>query len=188
MLRKSERCGIEIVPYEGTAEDYRGMLVETLGRRGPEATASATLYSVGFFQAVLDELRPSGPLWAWAARYQGRIIAVVLLVHDDREAHYISGASLSSYRHLPTSYLLHWHAMLTAMRAGLQVYDFGSAPGPAGSAAFKESFAPEAIEYARLSRASRLVRGAKAAYVRSITLRARLGAWWRRATTAGTSQ
>jgi Acetyltransferase (GNAT) domain len=188
MLRKSERCGIEIVPYQGTAEEYRRMLAETLGRSGPEATASATFYGVSFFQALFEQLGPSGPLWAFVARYQGRTISIVLLVHDDQEAHYISGASLSSYRHLPTSYLLHWQAMLTAMRAGLRVYDFGSAPGPPGSAAFKESFAPEAIEYTRLSRASRLVRGAKAAYTRSIAVRARLEAWWRQSASARTPQ
>jgi hypothetical protein len=178
-LRKSEQFGIEIVPYEGSAEDYRRMLLETLGRRGMEAAAA--LYRVRFFRALLDELRPSGLPWAWGARYEGRIIAAALLVHDEREVHYISGASLSSYRHLPTSYLLQWHAILTAMRAGLQVYDFCGSWGPREFRLFKESFGGNPIEYARLSRASRFVRGAKAAYLSLLTLRARVVAWCRRA-------
>jgi lipid II:glycine glycyltransferase (peptidoglycan interpeptide bridge formation enzyme) len=159
------------------------MLVETLDRRGPQATASVTFYGVRFFQALLDELRPSGPLWAFGARYEGHIIAAALLIHDDREVHYISGASLSSYRHLPTSYLLHWHVMLTAMRAGLRLYDLGAGMGTPVST-FKESFAPKRIEYTRLSRASRLVRGVKTAYWKSLLLREWLVARWRQATTS----
>jgi len=134
-IRKAQTLGIEIVPLADAHLFYQ-ILDETLKRHG-----SASWQSERFFQLVIDRLMPRDLLWAWGAKYQGKIIATGLFFRDNQEVHFISGASLSEYGSLPTSYLLHWHAIETATLAGLRAF-YTNASGVRSIDQFKESFRP----------------------------------------------
>jgi len=134
-VRKATREGVEIVPLEDPELFYR-ILQDTFRRHG-----STSWQPRSFFEALMRELPKRGLLWSWGARYEDQIIATGLFFHDDREMHYIAGASLARYGSLPTSYLLHWHAITVAVREGLQVYNSDSSEVPSIDR-FKETFNP----------------------------------------------
>lgn len=138
-IRKSQQMGIQIVPINDARMYYR-MLDETFARRG-----TTGWHPAGFFQALIEELVPRQLLWAWGAEYEGQLIAACLFLYNDQEMYYLSGASLTQYRSLPTSYLLHWIAIVSAVRAGVRSYDLAGRGDP-GIAHFKESFNPEETE------------------------------------------
>jgi CelD/BcsL family acetyltransferase involved in cellulose biosynthesis len=158
-IRRSEQLGLRVAPFEGDASDYYAMLQETFGRR--ERTA---WHPERFFRALFELLIPAGLVRVWSTRYQGETIAAGIFVHDDREMHYVSGASRSAYRTLPTSYLMHWHAIRSAAAEGLAIYDFGGT-GTRSISEFKESFAPTLVEYWNLAWASSPARLAKRVFL-----------------------
>jgi len=92
--------------------------------------------------------------------------------------HFVSGASRSHYRSLPTSYLLHWHAIMAAVDAGLCVYDLNG-NGVASINQFKESFGPEAIEYWSFYWAARHVRYASRIFLTALPYLGRFRRWRR---------
>lgn len=134
-IRKARKAGIEIEPLRDPTL-YFQMLDETFRRH-----ETTSFHSETFFQLVLDGLVPADRLWAWRAMYEGQEIAVGLFLHDDREVHFISGASLPEFGNLPTSYLLHWHAIVTGINAGLCVFN-SDASRVRSIDRFKESFRP----------------------------------------------
>jgi Acetyltransferase (GNAT) domain len=134
-IRKAAREGVTIVPFDDPAL-FHSILGETFRRHG-----SSSRHPKRFFEAIMRTLPAHDLLHAWAAEYEGRVIAVGLFLYDDQEMHYLSGASLPEYGSLPTSYLLHWHAMATAARAGLSVFNSEASRVPSIDA-FKESFNP----------------------------------------------
>ena len=167
-VRKSQRLGLRIVPLED-ARLYHRMHNETLGRRG-----ISELYTESFFQQLLDV--PAEFLWALGVEYEGHTIAAGIFFHDDCEVHYLSGASFSQYRSLPTSYLLHWHIVTSAVRAGLRIYDLGARP-TANVDLFKKSLNPELTNHYFLSEASNSVRYVKNFFVSSLPRLTRIKRW-----------
>lgn len=163
-IRKSERLGVKIVPF-CDAKQYHYMLDETITR----GTGSGSVYPERLYQVLLQALVPQQHLWVWGAEYESQIIAAGLFLHDDQEMHYVSGASLSQYRYLPTGYLLQWHAIKTAMQAGIQRYDLtGRGESEHDSVNhFKEAFSPEPITYWSPSWAPGYVRYAKQTFLSS---------------------
>jgi GNAT acetyltransferase-like protein len=134
-VRKAARAGVEIVPFDD-ADVFFDILQDTMRRHG-----SASFHPRRFFREIMAELPSRDLLWSFGARYDGKIIAAGLFLHDDREVHFLSGASLLEYGSLPTSYLLHWHAITEGVRNGLCV--FNSEPSGIESIdAFKETFNP----------------------------------------------
>ncbi|MFB3906509.1 MAG: GNAT family N-acetyltransferase [Acidobacteriota bacterium] len=134
-IRKAKQQQIEILPLCDSHLFFQ-VLEQTFIRH-----RHASWQSEKFFQLIMTELTTPDLLWSWSARYQGKIIAVGLFLHDDREMHFISGASLPEHGSLPTSYLMHWHAIETAVNAGLRVYN-SDASEVRSIDQFKESFRP----------------------------------------------
>jgi len=134
-VRAATRQGISIAPLDDHRIFHR-MLEETFHRHG-----SSSWHSARFFETIMRELPPRGLLWSWGAHYDDQIIAAGLFLHDDREMHFISGASLPRYGRLPTSYLVHWHAIATAARHGLRVFN-SDASKIRSIDQFKETFNP----------------------------------------------
>ena len=134
-VRKAARAGVEIVPLDDPGLFYR-ILQDTFRRHD-----STSWHPPRFFETIMGELPPLGLLWGWGARYDEQIIAAGLFLHDDREMHFISGASLHEFGSLPTSYLLHWHAIAAAAREGLLVFN-SEASGIPSIDQFKETFNP----------------------------------------------
>ncbi len=168
-VRKSQRLGLRIVPLKD-ARLYYQMHNETLGRRGIRGW-----YSESFFRQLLDDV-PAEFLWAFGVEHEGNIIAAGIFFHDDCEVHYLSGASFSQYRSLPTSYLLHWHVVTSAVRAGLRIYDLGARP-TANVDLFKKAFSPELVNHCFLSESSNRVRYVKNLFVSSLPRLAKIKRW-----------
>jgi lipid II:glycine glycyltransferase (peptidoglycan interpeptide bridge formation enzyme) len=93
--------------------------------------------------------------------YAGTLIAAGLFVYDNQETYYLSGASRTEYRHLPTSYLLHWHVIQDSIAAGRKLYDLGGRNPTANIELFKQSFSPDIATYSHLMHSSNGVRQAK---------------------------
>ena len=134
-VRKAVREGVEIVPFEDPRGFHR-LLQDTFRRHD-----SSTWHSAGFFESIIGTLAPAGLLRGWGARYGEEIIAAGLFFHDEREIHFLSGASTTGHGNLPTSYLLHWHAIVHGIRDGIQVFNT-EASGVRSIDEFKETFNP----------------------------------------------
>lgn len=158
-VRKATREGVEIVPLDDPELFYR-ILQDTMHRHG-----SASWHPPRFFETIMRELPPLGLLCGWGARFDEQIIAAGLFLHDDREMHFISGASLLRYGSLPTSYLLHWHAIAQAVRDGLLVFN-SEASGIPSIDQFKETFNPVRERRSTLIWAPRSVWAAQRAFKR----------------------
>lgn len=159
-IRKAQRVGIETVPLDDARLFYE-ILDETLRRHG-----SASWHSERFFKLILAALIPRDLLWAWGARYEGSIIGAGLFFHDDQEMHFISGASRPEWGSLPTSYSIHWHAIETAARAGIRVFN-SDASRISSIDQFKETFRPTLDERYTLIWAPNHVRYAQRVFLSS---------------------
>ncbi len=134
-IRRAERTGIEIVPFDDASLFYH-LLDETFRRHG-----TTGWHSEHFFELIISALLSRDQMWAWGAKYQGQVISAGLFVHDDFEMHFVSGASLPQFGSMPTSYLLQWHAIKEAARLGLKIYN-SDASRVRSIDQFKESFRP----------------------------------------------
>jgi hypothetical protein len=134
-IRRATREGIEIVPLTDPTLYFR-MLEDTMRRHG-----SSSWHKQRFFDSLFTELPARGLMWAWGAQYEEQIIGAGLFFHDQTEMHFLSGASLDQYGSLPTSYLLHWHAIAKAVSEDLGVFN-SEASGIRSIDRFKEAFNP----------------------------------------------
>jgi Acetyltransferase (GNAT) domain len=150
-IRKAERLGIKVVPL-ASARAYHQMHRDTFARWGMPPP-----HPESFFRIILDELVPRGLVWAWGAEHETRMVAAALFLRDADEVHYISGASNSADRSLPTSHLLQWHAITSAAQANHRVYDL-TGRGVPSIDRFKEQFGPQPVEYWSTRWAQRHVR------------------------------
>jgi CelD/BcsL family acetyltransferase involved in cellulose biosynthesis len=158
-VRKAAREGVVIVPFDDAAHFHR-ILADTFRRHG-----SSSWHSRRFFDAILRLREPDDLVRAWAARFDSQIIAAGLFLRDDREMHFLSGASVPGFGSLPTSYLLHWHAISEAAREGLQVFNSEASRIPSIDA-FKESFNPELERRSTLIHAPGALWTARRSFVR----------------------
>jgi len=159
-IKRARREQIEIRPLQDAGMFFY-ILEETLKRHG-----TTSWHKERFFQLLISELIPRDLLWAWGAHYQGETIAAGLFFHDEHEMHFLSGASLPNYGNLPTSYLLHWHAIMTATEAGLKIYNSEASRIPSIDR-FKESFRPNLERRHTLIWSPNYARIAKKVYVYS---------------------
>jgi hypothetical protein len=134
-IRRAEREEIEIVPFDDP-DLYYVMLTTTFARHGAKSFQTEQ-----FFRSLIGEIPSPDPLLCLAASHHGEIVAAGLFLHDDREVHFVSGASLPSNGSRPTSYLLHWHAITTAIAGGCHVFN-SDASRIRSIDQFKESFRP----------------------------------------------
>jgi hypothetical protein len=135
-IRRAEREEIEIAPFADPGLYYR-MLHATFDRHGAKSFQTER-----FFHALIADVPSPVPLQALAATRHGEVIAAGLFLHDCAEVHFVSGASFPDNGSLPTSYLLHWHAITTAIDRGCHVFN-SDASRVRSIDQFKESFRPE---------------------------------------------
>ena len=134
-VRRAQDAGMGIVPFRDASLFYR-TIDETFGRHG-----STSWQKASFFQSFFTKLGSHDMLWAWGVKYEGKIIAGGLFLHDDQDVIFIGGAFLPQYSSLPTSYLLHWSAIELAAKMGIRTYHSNKTNVPTIDR-FKESFRP----------------------------------------------
>jgi len=71
------------------------------------------------------EMIPAENLKLYAAEFQGKIIAMNLMIFFGDTATYLHGASDNEHRNAMAPFLLQWQAILDAKKSGLKKYDFG---------------------------------------------------------------
>ncbi len=127
-VRLAEKKGVEAlragdsINLEDGVKAFHGLLQETTARDGFGGhTANyylQMLHCLGHEKAEL-----------YLARYQGEIIAGVLVTFFGGRAIYYFGASGDKHRNVMAPYLLQWRAMQEAKARGCEWYDFlGTAP------------------------------------------------------------
>jgi hypothetical protein len=157
-VRKAERLGIATDEMKDAHRFYE-MLDGTMRRHG-----TVSWHPERFFHQLMEGLVPRDLLWSWGACYEGKIVAAGLFLHDDNEAHFLSGASEPEYGSLPTSYLLHWHAIEKAAGTGLKTFH-SEASKVRSIDQFKESFRPAQERRHTLIWSPRFVRRAESAFI-----------------------
>lgn len=152
-IRLAERKGVEIT--EGERDDvpaFHELLLETAARDG------FTVRGLGYFETLWDQLAGPGLLKMLLARYQGRLVAGIILFCMGKRSVYTYGASSNEDRKVMPNHLIQWHAIRWAKENGYSIYDFrGVSPvrdgkplneDLAGLNRFKEGFGAVHLEYA----------------------------------------
>lgn len=118
-IRLAGRKGVTI-REEANAEVFCSLNDETTARDGFKSHDSAY---------YADFLTISGARQFTAYTAEGTAIASIITVSTDDTMSYVHGASSNEHRQLMAPYLLQWHAITEAKKAGLTAYDFwGIAP------------------------------------------------------------
>lgn len=118
-LRIADREGIEVVRTQDmdSVHEFYPLILETANRTGFFVEPLAfflNLLSVGFRHGAID---------LFCARFDGELLASIVVVYFGRRATYLYGASSSRNRNKMPSYPLHRAAMAEARRRGCVEYD-----------------------------------------------------------------
>lgn len=103
-------------------------LYRQTARRDKIAIHSESYYRT-LFETVSEVSSESGPyLSLYIARHEGEALAGIIVLHMEKRATYLYGASSDKRRNLMPTYALQWHAITEAKRRGEKVYDFFGIP------------------------------------------------------------
>lgn len=149
-IRLAERHGVAIEPGgEGNLDEFLALHRETEEREG------VRFFRPDYFRAMFatPELKPL--LRHSLARFQGKMLAGILVAHYGDTATYLHGGSSREARSVMAPHLIQWRAILAAKAAGFRWYDFrGVAPADApashpwaGLSRFKRGFGGFDVEY-----------------------------------------
>lgn len=148
-IRLAEKKGVKIKESKDAKQFYE-ILKETTQRDG------FTPHDKDFYQMMIDTLEPAGKVKLYMAKYQGQEIAGLIATFHEDTATYYYGASSNQNRNVMAPYLLQWHTIREAKKAGFKKYDFlGIAPPDSknhpweGVTSFKKKFGGETVEYVK---------------------------------------
>lgn len=104
-----------------------------------------------YFLAELKAFLPDN-IRLFKASYQGKVLALAMIIFYGREAVYHYSGSSNLNREVPVSYLLQWEVIKTAKARGLERYNFwGYTANPKhrffGPSLFKKGFGGHEVEY-----------------------------------------
>ncbi len=155
-------------------ERYRELLDSTYARQGLPPNFPFPLY------AELHRVQGQAGLRLLAATLQGRIVAMLWILHDARKAYFWDGASDQALRQLAANNLLNWEAIRWAKRRGLRTYDMvgravesGRSGARPGIGRFKQSLGAKPVDYYVLSWSQPWFRLLRSAYRTLLQLRNR---------------
>jgi lipid II:glycine glycyltransferase (peptidoglycan interpeptide bridge formation enzyme) len=131
--------------YNVRLASRRGVVVEEGGRAETDeferlmaVTAERDDFphrEAGYYTEVLRALGAAGRLYV--ARYEGEMLAGIVVVHFGDTATYLYGASSDAERQRMPNHLLQWVAMKRARESGCRWYDMWGVPDELGEAAVK---------------------------------------------------
>ena len=147
LIKKAEKLGVEISQSVDEKEiDLLFQLQqETVDRK------HFIPFSRDYFLAELKSFSPDN-IRLFKAVYQGRVLAIALIVFYGAEAVYHYSGSSNELREIPASYLLQWEVIKTAKKLGFSRYNFwGYTKNPRhrfyGPSLFKAGFGGHEIQY-----------------------------------------
>ncbi|MHC4470419.1 MAG: lipid II:glycine glycyltransferase FemX [Planctomycetota bacterium] len=144
-VRKATKLGVEIRTEQDDSfiDEFWSMAREVFARTGIEPNFSRSL-----LETVYRELSAAGRVHVSSAYLDGQRISVLVLPYNGHTMYYWAGATFDQYRSLPAGNLLHWEAICSAKRLGLEHYDFINVSDRGGGGQFKRSFRPERVAVA----------------------------------------
>ncbi len=80
------------------------------------------------FEVLRREFERINSFKFFIARLNGIPIAGVMCIKFGKRCWYVHGGTNSNFRNFPTSYLVQWEAIKTAIEEGCEIYDFGGTP------------------------------------------------------------
>ncbi len=175
-IRHAVRSALKVhwIRSAGALERYRELLDSTYARQGLRPNFPHRLY------AALHHMQGEAGLRLLAATLQGRIVAMLWILHDARKAYFWDGASDQALRQLAANNLLNWEAIRWAKRRGLRTYDMvgravesGRSGARPGIGRFKQSLGAKPVDYYILTWSQPWFRLLRASYRSVLRLRNR---------------
>ncbi len=134
-IRLAERRGVSChLAGPNSPADFNQFfqLMEATGERDKFGVHSAEYYRDGW-KTFASSPPDCGSAALWLARFEGKIIAGVLVFAFGRESAYLYGASSDEHRREMPTYLLQWKAMEWARQQNAHYYDFWGIPDEVGA-------------------------------------------------------
>jgi lipid II:glycine glycyltransferase (peptidoglycan interpeptide bridge formation enzyme) len=118
-LRLAMRHGVQVVRSTDPSDlrPFYNLFEETAIRNG------FFQEPYGFFLNLAAALFPRGHGELFLARWQGEVIAALLVITFGRRATYLYGGSTARCRHVMPNHLLHWAAIQASRERGCAEYD-----------------------------------------------------------------
>ena len=147
-VRLAGRRGVEVVPTgEGELALFYRMYQETSRRN------RFVIRPFDYYRDLWESFLREGLARFFLARYQGEVLAGLILFRYGTRAWYMYGASIAKHRNLMPNNALQWEAMRWAKGEGVKSYDLWGAPEPgeadpmAGVYRFKAGFGGRLVRH-----------------------------------------
>lgn len=150
LIRKAEKLGVYVKSSENFElwDDFVIAYEDTVKRHNWNA------YSLEYIKKEYEVFLNAGNARMFVTYYKDKpISASIFIVHRNQVIYHHSG-SLSEFKNLPASYLLHWEAIKYFKNMGLQIYNFwgvspdGDVKHPwYGLSLFKRGFTKDVREF-----------------------------------------
>ncbi len=148
-VRLAQRKGVEV--YQGGMDDLP-LLYEMY--RATSSRDQFVIRPFSYYEDAWGSFLRAGLAQLLLARYEGEVLAGLVLFHFGDKAWYMYGASTDRHRQLMPNHLLQWEAMRWAKARGCASYDMWGAPEVLdegdpmwGVFRFKEGFGGEFTSY-----------------------------------------
>jgi len=171
MVRKAEKYGVRVVQGSGSIseiERFYNMLKIVFAKSN-----SSPPHPLSLYKSIVRHLMPENRLLILSAVLNEKIIAMGIFVHDSKEMHFLSGASLPEAYKTGANNLIQWYAIKFAVENRLKIYDLGGKGIPSIDK-FKASFGGEVHRYGRVVLRSKTAFIAERLYRKFILFRDKL--------------
>ena len=147
LIKKAEKLGVKVSQSTDPQDIDRlyQLQQETVDRK------HFVPFSQDYFLAELKSFLPD-KIRLFKAGYQGKILAIAMIIFYGTEAVYHYSGSSNVNREIPASYLLQWEVIKTAKKLGMKRYNFwGYTADPRhrffGPSLFKAGFGGREVRY-----------------------------------------
>jgi len=138
-IRLAEKKGVKI--FVSRDQEYIDDFIRLVGITAERD--KITPHPGGYYRKMFENI-PGDILKLYVAEYGGKIIAANIVLFFGGTATYMHGASANAHREVMAPYLLQWHQIQDAKKAGCERYDFGGVDKNKwpGITKFKTGFVP----------------------------------------------
>jgi len=147
MVRKAGKCGVRVVYGSGSMfeiEQFYNMLKAVFAKSN-----SLPPHPLKLYKTIVKYLLPRNKLLIISALLKSKVIGYGFFVYNNKEMHFLSGASLQEAYKTGANNLIQWEAIKFACENGINIYDFGGKGIPSIDK-FKASFGGETHRYGKI--------------------------------------
>ncbi|MEK7578438.1 MAG: peptidoglycan bridge formation glycyltransferase FemA/FemB family protein [Patescibacteria group bacterium] len=147
-LAENKGVAVEIIEnnFEKYFEDFYSLMERTAKRN------NFKLHPKVYYKNILENCEKNKNAFLSLAKYDGKILAINLVLLFGETAFFVFGGSSGEYKNLMFSHLAQWESIKEAKRRGFGIYNFGGIDGNCGKklegvSMFKRRFGGKLIEY-----------------------------------------